>query len=410
MNVSLLEPRLTTYPELDLLHCCAQTQLSGADEQRLRQLVAAEVDWEVLLSQAAYHKVVPLLYRNLSKLGSAIPAAVLAQLQDWFYANTIHSLGLTSELLRAIAQLQAHQISALPFKGAALAAMAYGDLALRIFTDLDLWLSQEDFLKAKSVLVEINYQPRETWFLSRSDEEIYHRLMGEYSLLHRDTSIELDIHAELAAVYPFPITVDLSCFRERLRPVSLLDQPVLTFCPEDYLLYLCLHGCRDGWPYLYQLCDLRELLRQFPSLDWFQVWAEAKRLRIERMVRLGLGLAQQVFQLALPEDVEQQIQSDAIAQQLVQQLHQNFCTLAPAPAATPLSRSGFYLSLLEGRPAKLAYLTRLAGQQLRLLTLANSRDYDFLPLPPPLYGLYYLIRPLRILNQYRLGLLKLLLP
>jgi len=50
----------------------------------------------------------------------------------------LHNFFLTKELLELLTLFEAHCIPASPYKGPALAIMAYGNLALRQFSDLNI--------------------------------------------------------------------------------------------------------------------------------------------------------------------------------------------------------------------------------------------------------------------------------
>ncbi len=56
--------------------------------------------------------------------------------------------------------LENNGIAAIPYKGPALAASVYGDLALRQFADLDIMVRNEDVLRARDVMASLGYQPQ----------------------------------------------------------------------------------------------------------------------------------------------------------------------------------------------------------------------------------------------------------
>ena len=66
--------------------------------------------------------------------------------------NLRRGLWFASELLRITHHLAKKEIRAIPYKGPVLAQSAYGDLALRHFSDLDLLISPRDFDQAKNAL------------------------------------------------------------------------------------------------------------------------------------------------------------------------------------------------------------------------------------------------------------------
>ena len=86
------------------------------------------------------------------------------------------------------------------------------------------------------------------------------------------------------------------------------------------MLILCMHGAKHLWKNLGWICDVAELLRGQPALNWDQVRHEARRLRSERLLQLGLQLAERLLQAPLPSDVLREARRDAIGRVLADQV------------------------------------------------------------------------------------------
>ena len=129
-------------PEIELLLCCARRSLDNGRVERIGALIRGGMDWAYLLRQAELHAVMPLLCWHLTRnCPDAIPRPILEQLRDYFHSNARSNLLLTEELLSLLDLLATHGVRAIPFKGPALAASVYGNIALRQFCDLDLNVS-----------------------------------------------------------------------------------------------------------------------------------------------------------------------------------------------------------------------------------------------------------------------------
>ena len=61
--------------------------------------------------------------------------------------------------LRILEEFKSHGITVIPYKGPILAIQAYGNLAFREFDDLDIFIDQNDFLKIKNLLANLDYFP-----------------------------------------------------------------------------------------------------------------------------------------------------------------------------------------------------------------------------------------------------------
>ena len=68
---------------------------------------------------------------------------------------------------------------------------------------------------------------------------------------------------------------------------------MLALAPEDSLLILCVHANKHQWSRLGWICDIAEMLRSHPDLNWPVVMEQARMLRSERMLLLGLLLARE---------------------------------------------------------------------------------------------------------------------
>ncbi len=63
---------------------------------------------------------------------------------------------------------------------------------------------------------------------------------------------------------------------------------------------LCAHGAKHGWTRLVWICDVAAIVANHPDLDWAVVVDEARRLGIERMLRIGLPLARDLVGCGVP--------------------------------------------------------------------------------------------------------------
>ena len=93
-----------------------------------------------LQKAALAHGVFPSLYRWLSdSCPEATPPEVLAGWQQLYKTHARRNLKITAELISILTLFESQGIVAVAYKGPVLAAVAYGDIALRQFDDLDIW-------------------------------------------------------------------------------------------------------------------------------------------------------------------------------------------------------------------------------------------------------------------------------
>jgi hypothetical protein len=376
-------------PEIALLLDAARVHLDGDDAARLRARLRADLDWDYLMRMARRGAVRPLLYRSLVEVGSAgVPAEILDRLQASFHSNSLHNLRMTGELLRLLDLFGVHGIAAIPYKGPTLAAMAHGNLAFREFVDLDVLVHKHDLPRARDLLIANGFRPG--YPLTPAQESAYVRSTRELSLV-RDDWLLVELHVGITIrEYGFPIGLDT--FWDRAAYVSLAGRDVLTFSAEDLLLILCIHGGRHCWQSLGWICDLAELIRARSPLRWDLVLDQARIWHGERLLLLGLGLANELLRAPLPEPISARLGDDRALPWLTSEAGRwLFSEDADLPGA--LVRGLFHFRARERwRDGARAFL----GMAL----VPHVADWQMVTLPPSLSFAYSVLRPLRLAWKY----------
>jgi Uncharacterised nucleotidyltransferase len=393
-------------PEDELLLCCARTSIDANRAAQIQALLREDLDWAHLIEIASMNGMTPLLYRSLSAIcPEAVPGASMEQLRDQFEANTRYNLYLTAELLKLLDLLETHGIPALPFKGPVLAASVYSDLSLRQFDDLDILVHEPNVLIAKDLLIAQGYrtQPGGCQFhLSNAQEQAYLRSGCDYAFVSDDSEITVEVHWRFTRRY-FPFLLDLARLWERLEPVSLGGKMVPSVSPEDLILILCVHGSKHLWERLSWICDVAELIRTRPDMNWGRVMEQARTTGSERMLLLGMCLAHELLDAVLPPHVMHRVQADPVVHTLATKVCRWLFYAADDPSGVwpyewPYIQL-FHLRMRERLSDRICYCLRWA------LT-PTVAEWDYLRLPTWLAFVYYLLRPIRVVKQSGQGVLK----
>ncbi|AFY51131.1 hypothetical protein Nos7524_5414 [Nostoc sp. PCC 7524] len=397
-QISATAPNLITNKEAELLICCAKTKISPETASKIERLLQEEIDWNYLFKIAVWHKVQPLLYMSLKNTcPDKVSPSILAYLQTNCQKITLNNLLLSHRLINILKLLAANNIRAISFKGPILASSAYGNLSLRRFGDLDILVQKQDIPKVIELLKSQKYQLEE--YLTETRDELQ-EVFCEYTLVSDDGIVYIDLHWELTPTY-FPYKPKFDQLWERLQPISLAGANVLQLSLEDSILYLCVHGCKDLWERLSWICDLAELITAHPEIQWSKLWEEAKKQNCERMLLLGLFLAQDIQGINLPEAVNQRIQASSIIPKLAAEVKQRLFSQIDAPLDV-FERSfwswrlAFHFRVIES----LKYKVLLCLFVCQFALTPKDKDYVALPLPNWLSGLYYLIRPVRLVIKF----------
>ncbi|WP_066375537.1 nucleotidyltransferase domain-containing protein [Anabaena sp. CA = ATCC 33047] len=399
-QISAPTPNLNHDKEAELLICLAQTKISQETASKIEMLLQQEIDWNYLLKIAFWHKVQPLLYLNLKNTcPDQVPAKILKCLQTECQRITLNNLFLSHRLISILKFLESNGIRAIAFKGPILATSAYGNLSLRRFGDLDILVEKQDVPEVIELLKTQKYQPQEYLTAARNElQEVF----GECSLVSDDGRVFIDLHWELTPTY-FPYKPKFNQLWERLEPISLAGNTVRQLSLEDSLLYLCVHGCKDLWQSLSWICDIAELIKAYPQIQWSTLWEEAKKQNCERMLLLGLTLAQDIQGITLPDEVKQRINASAIIPKLAAEVKERLFQQIDAPLDV-FERSfwswrlTFHFRLIEN----IKYKILLCLFVVQFALTPKDNDYEALPLPNWLASLYFLIRPIRLVIKFGL--------
>ena len=377
-------------PEDALLVWCARKCPEEERAEQIRRLIREGIDWPYLIEASSRHGLSPLLYKYFeSNPVEGVPKDILDRLRGRFRNNILWNLARTRELLRLLDLFNQEGIQAIPYKGPVLSMIAYGDLSLRQFDDLDIFVRRDQVKRVMDLLSNEGYPVDFT--LTPRQEGFYLRSKCEYSLFHQATRIFLEIQWEVLPRYFF-VPMETGDLFTRLRPVALSGKEVMTFCPEDLMIILCIHGGKHGWERLAWICDLANLIEVHREMDWEDILRQAGEMRIERMVLLGFFLATDLTGVELPERVIRKFETDSGIMKFVSRIYGRIFQNA-FPSDGFFENLFFTLGLREHWMDKVRYCIDLG------LT-PTVGDWQYVSLPDSLFPLYYLIRPFRLVLTY----------
>ena len=324
---------------------------------RISRLFGRGLDWDRLVLLARRHGLVPLLHRTLSGLKSnGVPPDVRQRLRSLAEGVRFHGLVLLRELLNALRALESAGITAVPYKGPALAAFLYRDLALRQFSDIDLLVRPRDAVKARRVLLDLGYVPRRP--MSERAAAAYARLHCDFTFT-ADGQLNVDLTWWIAPRYWRLPEIPRSSW-DRLGRLSLGGVSVPWLAPRDLLFVLCIHGCKHKWDTLKWIVDIAEWLRNHPDFDWREAMHDARQAGYERMLALSVFLAHELLEAPLPAAVLEAVRSKPRVADLAAEVCENLFAAYSEPAST-LVQLPFLARLAE------RFDTKLSCQLLRPL-------------------------------------------
>jgi len=372
-------------PEHELLLCCARTECDTEVANRLRVLAGASIDWDYLFHLARRHSILPLIYRQLQTHASdLVPDDRLVQLKQSYQENVARNLVLTSELMTLLRTFGDAGIESVPFKGPALALIAYNDLSLRRFVDLDVIVKKEDVFRARDIILQAGYKTPKP--LNEDQQLVLLRTQHCLQFSRENGRMIFELHWNVASDL-FASPVSATDFWRRLIDIEIDGQAVKSFSADDLLFSLCVHGSRHIWERLSWICDVAELIKR-QQLDWATLMDRAIKTDCERMFYLGLFLAERLLGASLPAGVRAKFETDEYLQTLTEGITARLFSGTEHIPATSGQVFRFNFSLRKswrGRAKYFAFTLR-----------PNDVDLSGVWLPRPLYFAYYLVRPMRL--------------
>jgi Uncharacterised nucleotidyltransferase len=384
LGTSFLANRATFEAEWSfLLAACSEISRQEKTE-RLRLLSREPIRWKLLFDLADRHGTRRLLHLALTDLEGAVPAAEMSALQQSYQTNLHKALFLSRELIRIVDRLSAFGIEVMPYKGLALAELAYGDIALRQAGDIDLLIRTRDFPRIRDAVRELGYTPHLNF--SSAEERTY--LKSGYECAF-DGAAGPNLLEVQWAIQPrfYAIDFDMESLFRRAVTVTVAGHSMKTPSAEDLLLILSAHAAKHVWSRLVWLCDIARIM-SLPTLDWSCIESQAIALGIVRIVHVSMSLANRLLGVAIPAAAQAKLGKDPATLPLVDKIQSHIVSEA-AFNVESFPYFQLMMRLRERRADRLRFLQRL------VLT-PGPREWQAVHLPGPLFPLYRLVRLARL--------------
>ena len=197
----------------------------------------SDLDWDYLSERAVAHGLAPLLLREASALGWAVPAPARVQLEEATAYHSGRAMKCQFTLYRFLEVSARRSLATALLKGVALVGSAYPDPRLRAMDDIDLLVRAEDLALARAVGEEIGLG-----FGFRQLPAFYYRLMHFAAPMQADlaTLVPLDLHWRLHS--PALLLSDrIEHVWARRQTLSVYGFPTSVLDPADQWLHLVTH-------------------------------------------------------------------------------------------------------------------------------------------------------------------------
>jgi len=268
--------------------------------------------WDAVTVLALRHGVAPLLHRRLQAEAvlARVPASLASLLEQERRATALDNLRNYGEFRRIAPALAKAGLPMMPLKGLQLAELVYRDIGLRPMADLDILVPRERVANCIAVLRGLGYGHDRDF---GAEAEAMLDSKCNIGLTHDRHGVLVEVHWRLDE----PQNAGTSPLAEMwrgARPARLGDAVTQVMAPEFLLLHVCAHlACNHSFAFsLRALCDIAEIVRVHPALDWAAVVAHGSRHHWRRGVAAALRLARDHLAVPVPAPVLAQLGGDAL--------------------------------------------------------------------------------------------------
>lgn len=329
------------------------------------------------------HGVFPLVYHTLKTHTELIPEDILSIMKFENMGIAKKNMLMTAELIKVMKLLEENNIEAIAFKGPTLSQMAYGDIALRQYVDLDILIKKESFDITLKLFSKKNYHTKYNY--TRAYTKVKD-IIPDHMFINKKTNIITEIHNKLFS-YNFPIKINNNDFFKNVMYIELGSNQLKTFHPEYLLFYLCLHGTKHLYSRISWILDIDKLIKDKKyDFDWNLFQSLVEKSNSKTMVYIGLYLAKNLFDTEIPEKIlkEQNKKHKYLIRYII--------NTQDDPYEVTDRFTYQNLIMFDSLKNKISYCFYLFKP-----TVA---DYQFIPQMDGNNFFYYMLRPFRLLTRY----------
>ena len=358
-------------PEFRLLLSCCRI-IPGTKELKHREeSIGESINEEIFFALVQRHRVLPIVYYNLQR-ENRISKDLKERLKKLAEDNQFNALQSRLMQHRIEKELKRKDFKGFFLKGVKLAELYYGDPGFRHVMDLDCWVEENAIMYLTEWLYKEGYvsvpdvrrlNAKQLAFIKRTDHDI--QFLTEKAGLPQAIELHWKLRGSLGG---FNLNPD--------KPMNEVDN----------FLYLCTHGTEHGWFRLKWLFDLPQVMDRV-HFDWTQVRQRAIALDCLDHLEITMMVLDAFLNEPIPDAILADLEPHRYARQL-RYIHDAIASTLVFNE-TDANRLGY-----------LKYMNSLSRKKINgnlvLKYMTSHKDWELLPLPPDLFFLYFLLRPILI--------------
>ena len=262
-----------------LIQCLNYSNTANHDKMSL----LSQSDWHEIIKAAIRHSIAPQLYHNLEKNGFAkiVSEEPWNRLYRLYALSLANNIRLYQELSIALNTLTSGDIPVIVLKGGHLGEIVYNNIGLRVLTDFDLLVREEDVGNCKKILSE-----------------------NGFFTTQRRVLIDIHWHLDLSANN---LSIDMESVWQRAESGTIAGVNVHVLSPVDLLNHLCTHlAFHHQFQYggLKNLIDIKAVIDHYGNrLNWESAIKTASEWGVSNVVYTTLFMAKFFVDANVPDYV-----------------------------------------------------------------------------------------------------------
>jgi hypothetical protein len=360
-----------------IIESCKTTQ----DRSKIIDLISQISDWDKFIDIAYVHGVFPLVYKTLKDYDRYIDQIVLKNMKSYNIDIVKQNMLMSAELIKVMKLLEENNIEAIAFKGPALAQMAYGDITLRQYCDLDILIKEEDVYKVYKLFKK---DFRRSLHITSAQEKKWFKYAHDLGLINKN-GIHIEFHWRMLDS-DHPVNLNDIDFFYIKNFITIKNQAIQIISNEEFLVYLCIHGSKHMFERIEWIIDIDKFITS-QNINWDKFNKLLDNKNYKRFVELGLYLANFLFDTP----INRQISNDKNIS--IVKIHIFNLWSNTTVDFNNKNNIKYMLKLFSNYMDKLKYIHKIYLKP-------TFTEYRYINLPEFLYILYYPVRQYLLMKKY----------
>jgi hypothetical protein len=271
----------------------------------LTSLTDETLNIQELISLAHQHKLTNTLLTSIKELN------LTPETQKKFEKFKTHALlektsrtFMVKEALKISQTLTNADLPALIIKGPILSLQLYGSPTVREYTDIDIVVDTQNFLKVNQTMNTLGYyaDPESQIAQFSNSEDAHHYIQKPHHIIYKNPShpYRIEIHNKLFVGSSFSEEYNLQHIVSRTETLHYKGSAYTAINKTDHLLFMIAHGTKHGWSQLHWVLDAAALLASQDSTLHTAIQKGCKQLHMEKHLVLMIHVVTALLPIPIP--------------------------------------------------------------------------------------------------------------